>query len=411
MNGNCFVHKISLSPNDVLFFKDSRPMTGASHGIGNRLPLPHTFNGAMRDALCDSSVDRRAAEGLLTVGPFMERANEVYVKTPSDILCDGDSYTLLTPSKSDCKTSLPSALSLLVSDAKPSKRKTGEFISASAFLRYLGGTMPTPEDFADFSDFCSDENYIGIKVDTEKSVAEDGMFFSKTTLRMRRGSKISGYAKLVNRKTKEDLLAGKVSSSRDIRFGGEGGMCKMEFLPADEINLPYGASITSPRVKFVLLIPAVFIAEEGCCGGWQPNWIRFDGVLNQYGVKLLDGPGEAKAKRLRVPVGRPINARLVAVRTEKPLCIGGWGGGSADAKRPSGAKSSLLAVPAGSVYYFEADSVESANSLADALNWHGVNRGDGSDRRDFVNLRSALLGEKGYGIGVCGNWDYYKGEI
>ena len=125
----------------------------------------------------------------------------------------------------------------------------------------------------------------------------------------------------------------------------------------------------------------------------------------------MDGPGEAKEKRFRVPVGRPINARLVAVRTEKPLCIGGWGGGSADAKRPSGAKSSLLAVPAGSVYYFEADSIESANSLSDALNWHGVNRGDGSDRRDFVNLRSALLGEKGYGIGVCGNWDYYKGEI
>lgn len=53
MNGNCFVHKISLSPNDVLFFKDSRPMTGASHGIGNRLPLriPLTVRCAMPFAI------------------------------------------------------------------------------------------------------------------------------------------------------------------------------------------------------------------------------------------------------------------------------------------------------------------------------------------------------------------------
>ncbi|HOO93950.1 MAG TPA: hypothetical protein PKX94_10785, partial [Opitutales bacterium] len=69
------------------------------------------------------------------------------------------------------------------------------------------------------------------------------------------------------------------------------------------------------------------------------------------------------------------------------------------------AKPTHLAVPAGAVYYFEADTPEDAIALAAALNWHGSDPNSNTIR----NRRSTLLGEKGFGIGVCGTWDFYSG--
>jgi len=89
--------------------------------------------------------------------------------------------------------------------------------------------------------------------------------------------------------------------------------------------------------------------------------------------------------------------------------ITGWSLGDdpdeADRKR-GGAKSTLLAVPAGAVYYFEADSPSEAQALADVLNWHGKHQ-SGEPRR-IRNRRSTLMGEKGYGLGVCAPWNPYE---
>ena len=69
----------------------------------------------------------------------------------------------------------------------------------------------------------------------------------------------------------------------------------------------------------------------------------------------------------------------------------------------AGAKSTQLAVPAGAVYYFEAESAEDAANLAAALNWHGK-----EDNPAMIkNRRSTLMGEKGFGLGVCGTWKYH----
>jgi hypothetical protein len=74
-------------------------------------------------------------------------------------------------------------------------------------------------------------------------------------------------------------------------------------------------------------------------------------------------------------------------------------------QRQHGPRPTLLAVPAGAVYYFEADSPADAARLAAALNWHGSTPG-----HVIVNRRSTLLGEKGYGLGVCGTWQFYDGS-
>jgi hypothetical protein len=79
--------------------------------------------------------------------------------------------------------------------------------------------------------------------------------------------------------------------------------------------------------------------------------------------------------------------------------VTGWAIPSEDNPNDHGAKSTHLAVPAGAVYYFEADSAEEAVRLASALNWHGDTPGG-----QIKNRRSTLLGEKGLGLGVCGTW-------
>jgi hypothetical protein len=72
-----------------------------------------------------------------------------------------------------------------------------------------------------------------------------------------------------------------------------------------------------------------------------------------------------------------------------------------DAER--GPRPTLLAVPAGAVYYFEGPD---APLLADALAWHG-SRAENPSRNRIINRRSTLLGEKGFGLGVCGTWHFF----
>ena len=64
---------------------------------------------------------------------------------------------------------------------------------------------------------------------------------------------------------------------------------------------------------------------------------------------------------------------------------------------------------AGAVYYFVADSVDAAVALANALNWHGDPKA-ADFGKTIKNRRSTLLGEKGYGLGVCGSWEFYPGR-
>jgi hypothetical protein len=170
-------------------------------------------------------------------------------------------------------------------------------------------------------------------------------------------------------------------------------------------------------VKWILLSPAVWPVIEPDAtrninahpGGWLPNWIaqqdvQFEGEAVEAGeVLLLDGAGREKARRKNLQVGRRIRAKLVAAIVPKPLVVTGWALPDEAAGEQGGAQSTHLAVPAGAVYYFEADSADEARKLAAALNWHGSE----SSPTTIKNRRSTLLGEKGFGLGVCGTWDFF----
>jgi CRISPR-associated protein Cmr3 len=123
-------------------------------------------------------------------------------------------------------------------------------------------------------------------------------------------------------------------------------------------------------------------------------------------------PGEKrKAWRDRVRQLGPYQCHLVAASVPKPVPITGWSerlrANEAEANSDQlnkGARATRLAVPAGAVYYFEG---EDAALLADALSWHGKDRTSPT----IQHRRSALCGEQGFGIGVCGPWDWHDASI
>lgn len=435
------MHTLFLHPDESLFFRDGRPMGGASSGHGARFPEPHVLNGALH-AAChrafgeDPSIghshgyrtradrgNERSADkterfgSLRTAGPFPVDGNgRWHFPLPADLPdpAKGPSLHPMTGSGLPGASSLPEGLHPLGSTLPPSKEKSPDWLSIPAFEAYLNGRSIPAEGVRRNSDFFSTENAIGIGIDPATQTTAESQFYSRAQLRFREGCALGAYVEARNRhETDGDLMEQLFPADGRIRLGGEARSCTVRAAPThgDGPALPHGPEITGSRVKWVLLGPAVFphLPSENRAdghphpGGWLPSWID----PKTLEVRLLDGPGERKAKRLNQTAGRPIGARLVAARIERPLVITGWTSvlspGAASGERAPGARSTLLAVPPGSVYYFEADNGEEARKLAAALNWHGPSGGN-----TVVNRRSALLGEQGFGLGVCGPWTPFE---
>jgi hypothetical protein len=212
-------------------------------------------------------------------------------------------------------------------------------------------------------------------------------------------------------------------------LGGQQRVCAVKRVTTSQKNasLPLPLGLTQPAefkastaaqfiVKWVLLSPAIFpaitagVSKRGTArqahpGGWLPTWI-----CPLSGKVLLQSIDQAERQRRRklnyngqgYNSTPDIAAQLISARIDKPLPITGWANGdeALGEDNRSGAKSTHLAVPAGSIYYFACDSAEAAAQLAAALNWHG---GD-TTGTTIRNRRSTLLGEKGFGLGVCGTW-------
>jgi hypothetical protein len=234
-----------------------------------------------------------------------------------------------------------------------------------------------------------------------------------------------------NPANKRDLIVALLNGEpQSIVVGGERRLCTAHAsdiagalpLPRgfqDSFNTKGEGSGKRWLVKWVLLTPALWpeipaekrngSRQNAHLGGWLPNWVSDrDQMFEREAVKagavlLLDGPGKEKAARKKLRPGGRIPAQLVAAIVPKPLVVTGWALPNEVDRAEGEAKSTQLAVPAGAVYYFEAQSAEAARALAMALNWHGKSGGT-----QIMNRRSTLLGEKGYGLGVCGSWEFYE---
>ncbi len=458
------MNTILLEPTDVLFFRDGRPMGGASSGHGAAWPLPNVINHALHAALHRAGFagvheHRRGRSGdyqetrdrkfgsLVTAGPFpvctKGQDRTWFFPRPAD--ADDSGEAVLRP----CNTT-PGASSLaapclhpVVSGKPPSKDTPKPWWSEGAWREYLTGTPDPASQRLGDAEFADAESTYGIEISPESGSVVEGQFYSAHYLRLREGWQLGVFAQADDKTGgdaghKRDLITELLPNSgirTPVIIGGQQRVCTALREATGTPPLPHGLTEGFAKhdgkwlVKWILLSPAVFpgiaagISKRGTerkahPGGWLPTW-----VCPQSGKVLLESvsPEERKRRRNLNAAGKGyastpnIDARLVAAIIGKPLPVTGWAlPNEADPDRAQGgAKSTHLAVPAGSIYYFEAESPEAAKALATALNWHGsgVSQPSTFNPQPIRNRRSTLFGEKGFGLGVCGTWDFHPATL
>lgn len=455
------MNSILLHPTDVLFFRDGRPMSGSLSGHGAAWPLPnvisHAFHAALhraefvsvhahRSGKSGNYTDQRDRKfgSLNTVGPFPVCTNGAahtwFFPRPLDaIIANNNLSVSLRPVDSSGASNLPAPLKYAVGNQHPpTKDPQPAWFSEGAWSAYLGtqpcDALAARPFFKHDSDFSDAESTIGIAIDPESGTAADSKIYSANYLRLRDGWRLGTLASAPDKdfqsaKGSNDLVHALLDEG-SILVGGQQRVCtaSLDASIAGRLPLPLGKSTDfhthdgKVLVKWTLLTPAIFPQINSHPGGWLPSWIHQE--TGQ--VMLLDGPGKNAAKRKRVPMGQPIQATLVAAITGKPLVVTGWALPNDSDRSEGGAKSTHLAVPAGSVYYFECDDAAAATHLANALNWHGATVAASVSLAESVatsvplvassaphnpthhiqNRRSTLMGEKGFGLGVCSSWSF-----
>jgi CRISPR type III-B/RAMP module-associated protein Cmr3 len=463
------MNTILLQPTDVLFFRDGRPMGGSLAGHGAAWPLPHVINAAFHAALhrafCDqpdigvshaparreNGQRKYAAKGerdrrfvdVWSLGPFPVNAEgRWFFPRPADAQEAGTATVTLQPARGHgangawSGSSLPPPLRYAVANTRPPEKEAGgePWLSEHAFAAYLGQKDITTEKpdlhFLKDDAIFDREQSIGIAIDpaTQTTGQGDaaGKIYSAHYLRLREGFRL-GTAAGDGRNGEACLFDHLFEADQRIVVGGQQRVCTVESRRSEKLPLPIGATSFTKHaasgkclVKWVLLTPAIWpemLAERdgkpvrdrddrpilAHHGGWLPNWIDLQGKVRLKAVEQRRPPRmHRKEWRDALQRNPGIQASLVAAIVPKPIPVTGWALNlQAGADNP-GAKSTHLAVSAGAVYYFEAESPEDAAKLAAALNWHGTTPGT-----EIKNRRSTLLGEKGFGLGVCGTWSFF----
>jgi CRISPR type III-B/RAMP module-associated protein Cmr3 len=291
---------------------------------------------------------------------------------------------------------LPTTLKATVACfAPPSKAELPEWVDAAFLTRYLGGeSLSAPERLA----LWDTDHRIGVALDARTHTAAAAELFAAEHLRLRKDVRLRFAVSTPPDHKPADAreCRHEVASLRQslLQLGGEQRFGLV--LPAPELRFPR-VEITSPLVKWLLLTPAIF------AHGWRPGWIGEDGkVLLRVKPDGFNKRAHRRSRRADAAAydrdkssGASLAATLVAACLGKPLQIGGWDLLlESDGHVTGGGKATHLAVPAGSVFYFRCESGAAARDLAAAL--------QGED--GHYRCRSDFFGEKGLGLGVCGNW-------
>ena len=449
----------TLTPQDVLFFRDGRPIdTGGGHGA--RWPEPPVIFDALHAALWRAFPEQEDWEhrhdfgrsshrpqkgdtqrfgSLKTAGVFPALADGRWLfPAPQDVIVapvNSDDWRLSLQEAKSSLTNLPASWIQFApaSFAEPTKEEPAPWWTRNAWLAYLAGQRPATSDCFTNDDLFAAEWTTGIGIDPETQTQDRERIYSAQYLRLR--DRVScGFAASLPMKQNgraedvKECVENLLPDHCMIIVGGQQRACRVHrsTIPFGQ-TLPVAPAISGTRIKWALLAPAIFPriqAKDGVPahdGGWLPNWI--DQATGRVKLKLRTGEthrrwDEKKQRTVReAKQEMDIAASLVAARIPKPIPVVGWTERLhllADEKahwirtneeNACGPRATHLAVPAGAVYYFEADSAKEAAKLAAALNWHGSD----PNPTTIKNRRSTLLGEKGYGLGVCGTWDFFQG--
>jgi len=343
---------ILLEPGDVWSFRDGRPLlTGGGRTTRSIFPpAPLTVQGALRslllghsnvdwDAFRTQSTDkarmlgriighppcqgRKASLGAFAMrGPFLAREEGRvvrYVPLPADVRrtkgYTPDYFTLQPTRRRTFDTDWPASGLFPLWPPKEQdieKPEEPEWLSDSSLNDYLHGRA-----FAGLkaTELFGTELRLGIALDYSRRRPKPGMIYQIEFIRPQ-----AQVGLLVHL---SDAVA--LSAQRGaMRIGGEGRSAHYRALSDQQVKADAGLKEPATCFKLVLLTPAYFD------GGWQPR----DGNLGWS--RLLGGP-----------------VRLISAALGRPQRIGGW---DLAARNGRGWHKPIRAyVPAGSVYFFEAD--------------------------------------------------------
>ncbi len=427
-------YKFHIEPRDLLFLRDARPMEASDAGLGANWPRPdqiwNAFINAFHARWPEHKEEREGhrhefKEGvdgneessfrfgsLKSAGPFPvdEQKKEIYFPCPIDLSSDdeGNLYPMNLVDAS--KTNIPKPLTFIFSSSRLGKNELPQWISSADYVKYLRNEPFKPEKV----ELYDTERNIGIAIDPATNSTIEGKIYQAEYLRFRPETRMAVQVSCLF-KGEKDIFAEIVNEVNiSLVIGGQQGMATLS-KPSHEFSLPSSilpssipddSSIFPSSVfhqgtillRWTLLSPAVYpeISENSTKGvkhhpgGWLPNWLDSENGQVMIPRKDVDRKeGENRdAWRRRVKESARFSAKLVAGRIGKPLAFSGW-------DLQTGPKPTCLAVPAGSSYIFACADLDEAKDLSSALSW---NAGDGDEIR---NRRSTLLGEKGFGLGVC----------
>ena len=434
-----------ITPQDVLFFRDARPMTAGegSGGHGGRWPEPSAIFDALHRALHQTFPEPQKWEhregarsagrngmplqrfgSLNTAGLFPCRADQWFFPCPADVAraISGEvAGTLALMEMGRDATNLPNRLTHVAAPTTPpSKELVPAWWTKAAWEAYLNGSPLPAHSLFPLSEFAATEWRTGIGMDDETGTQDGESIYSAEYLRLRPDVEI-GFAAGIQSASEADVLEALRHAAPGLTVGGQQRVSRMERLEKKlGALLPLSAPISAGRVKWVLLTPAIFPANEPHPGGWLPNWIHPESreVLLKTARPsqkrhYIWRDGKRRAVRDAAPGS--INAHLIAARIPKPVVLTGYSRREnlAEQERIAGPRETLLAVPAGAVFYFEAgganeeEKTRNAQALASALSWHGETATP-ETATTIHHRRSTLWGEKGYGLGVCGTWKTFE---
>jgi len=315
---------------DVWLFRDGKPFTAGEDHIAESTfpPSPFTLQGAIRTRVladkgvnlsefaCQRQPDPDVGYGdnfgkLRLCGPLLMRCKdgkwERLILMPADVVKVGKRYELLRPNPDlPFATNLPNSLQLLWARTGERVSEAKNWLPESQWENYLKGQPPSQVVSED--DLFTFEPRFGIAIDSTKGTTQEAMLYQARFVRLKEGTALWAEVDGVS-----------LSGKGFLRFGGEGRAATYEALPKPLPPLSqFNTARNATRFKIVLVTPAWF------SGGWRPkdgDWSKIFGS----------------------------SVRLVGAAIPRPLLLGGF-----DVAK--GVPKPMRAfVPAGAVYFFEAD--------------------------------------------------------
>lgn len=302
-----------LQPQDLLFFRDARPMEPQSPGGGHGAGWPHpavlfdALHAALWRAFPDAPV--REATGfshhsfyvkkdgqrqpigqqrtwfhtLATAGPFPVLAGQWLFPAPADALPDGG--RLLPITEEPGASNLPKPLKYPTgATSLGGKADAARWWTKAALEQWLRNPQaPLAAGIFKADALFDNEWTTGIGTDPLTETQDGERIYSAQYLRLREQVRLGLWASLLLNDGVEglDRLFPSDRDAHVILAGGQQRACRVE--PQRDTDLATLLPVSAPipadctRLKWTLLSPAVFPAvpkQEKDPGGWLPTWIH-----------------------------------------------------------------------------------------------------------------------------------------